>query len=158
MENTSILLIGCCFILVGIAFSTFLVLKISKALTSTKWPYVFGELDSADLRQVVYRSRDSDGADEASALVVNFKYRYSVEGVDYNRYRVTYSDGINKTVGSLKRLQERYRGKNQIQVYYDPNRPGESVLIPGLNIFNFTPLITSCLFILVGIFVIFYDF
>ena len=76
MENTSILLIGCCFILVGIAISAFLVLKISKALTSTN----------------------------------------------------------------------------------DPNRPSESVLIPGLNIFNFTPLITSSLFILVGIFVIFYDF
>ena len=54
-----------------------------------------------------------------------------------------------------ERLQERYRGKSQIQVYYDPDRPAESVLIPGLNIFNFTPLITSALFVLAGLLVIF---
>ena len=158
MDDTIILLVGSCFILVGIGLSAFLVLKISKALSSTKWPSVIGQLDSADLKLVVYRGRDGGSADEASALVVDFSYKYSVEGRDYDGKRVTYSDAINKTVGSLKRLQERYLGKNQIQVYYDPNQPGESVLIPGINIFNFTPLITSCLFILVGIFVIFYDF
>jgi len=159
METTGILLMGSCFILVGIATATFFLLKISRAAKSTKWPWVFGDLDSTDLRQVVYRGRDSDGtSDGASAVVVNFKYRYSVKGIDYNGKRVTYSDGINKTVGSLKKLQERYRGKSQIQVYYDPERPGESVLVPGLNIFNFTPLITSALFILAGLFIIFYDF
>jgi hypothetical protein len=158
MESTGILLMGSCFILVGIATAALFLLKISKAVKSTKWPWVFGDLDSADLRLVVYTGRDSGGADNASALVVDFKYRYSVKGIDYNGKRVTYSDGINKTVGSLKKLQERYRGKSQIQVYYDPERPGECVLVPGLNIFNFTPLITSALFVMAGLFIIFYDF
>ena len=119
MDYGIILFVGCCFILFGMVISAFLLLKISEALTSKKWPNVFGELDSADLGMVVYRGRDSSGADEASALVVDFTYRYSVEGIDYQGSRVTYSDGINKTVGSLKRLQEKYRGKSQIQVYYD---------------------------------------
>ena len=74
------------------------------------------------------------------------------------KFAATYSDVVNKTVGSLKKLQERYRGKSQIQVYYDPARHGESVLIPGVNIFNFTPLITCSLFILAGVFAIFYEF
>ena len=158
MENIGMVLMGSCFILVGIATAAFFILRISQAIKSTKWPWVFGDLDSADLKLVVYKGRDSSGADEASALVVNFRYRYSVKGVDYKGRRVTYSDGINKTTGSLKKLQERYRGKSQIQVYYNPDRPGESVLVPGLNIFNFTPLITSALFVLVGLFIIFYDF
>jgi len=71
---------------------------------------------------------------------------------------VTYSDGINKTSRALKKLQEKYRGKSQVQVYHNPNNPNQSVLVPGLNIFNFTPLITSSLFILAGLFIFSYDF
>lgn len=157
MDDKILLFVGCGFIFFGLAISAFFLFKIFRALTSTKWPYVFGDLDSTDLKLVVYTGRDH-GADNASALVVDFKYRYSVEGVDYKGSRVTYSDVVNKTVGSLKKLQKKYRGKNQIQVYYDPERPGESVLIPGVSIFNFTPLITCSLFILAGLFIIFYDF
>ena len=73
-------------------------------------------------------------------------------------HTLVYNSRISKTAGSLKKLQKRYRGKSQIQVYYDPVRPGESVLVPGLNIFNFTLLITSALFVLADLFIIFCDF
>ena len=92
------------------------------------------------------------------AWVVNFRYRYNVDDTPYVGTRVTYSDGINKTMRALRTLQSKYQGATQIQVFYNPKKPSQSVLVPGLSIFNFTPLITSSLFVLVGVFMQTYDF
>jgi hypothetical protein len=159
MENTSVLLIGSCFVLVGVATGVFFVYRIYQGVTSSKWPFVIGELESTDLKEVIFKGRDFDGGvDSASAWVVNFRYSYSVADRKHDGSRVTYSDGINKTSRALHKLQEKYQGKSLIQVYYNPNNSRQSVLVPGLSIFNFTPLITSALFILVGLFIYSYDF
>ena len=147
------------FILVGLLTGAFFCTRIVQAYRSNQWPWVLGELESADLKQVVYNGREIDGtADKASALVVNFSYRYRVKNHDYRNRRVTFSDSVNKTTSALKKLQEQYQGKSQIRVFYNPNRPEQSVLVPGLSIFNFTPLITSGLFVLAGVFVGTHDF
>ena len=154
MDNTLVLILGSCFVLVGIATGLFFAYRIYQGASSTRWPFAIGELESADLREVVYRGRDSgDGPDMAGARVVNFRYRYSVADVDYHGSRVTYSDGINKTLRAVRQLQKKYHGKSLIQVYYNPRKPRQSVLIPGLGIYNFTPLITSVLFVLAGLYI-----
>jgi len=159
MDTTLIVVIGSCFVFVGVSTGTFFCYRIFQGVTSTQWPFVIGELESTDLKEVIYEGREvGGGADLASAWVVNFRYSYSVADREYDGSRVTYSDGINKTSRALKKLQEKYRGKSQVQVYHNPNNPNQSVLVPGLNIFNFTPLITSSLFILAGLFIFSYDF
>ena len=159
MEDTLIKVIGNCFVLVGVSTGIFFCYRIIQASTSTGWPFVTGELESAELKEAVYRGRDADGTrDEVSAWITNFEYRYAVANKEYQGSRVTYSDGINKTMRALRKLQDKYRGKSQIQVYYNPKYPNQSVLVPGLDIFNFTPLITSALFILAGVFIQTYDF
>lgn len=159
MENSLVTVIGVCFVLVGISTAAFFCYRIYQAASSRHWPFVPGELESSDLREAVYRGRQfGGGPDEASAWVVNFSYRYSVAGTEYLGKRVTYSDGINKPVRALRKLQERYRHQSRIQVYYNPGKPGRSVLVPGLSLFNFTPLITSALFILAGVFIQTHDF
>jgi hypothetical protein len=159
MENTLIVVIGSCFVLVGISTGAFFCYRIFQGATSTRWTFVIGELESTDLKEVIYKGRDAGGGpDEASAWVVNFKYSYTVADRKYNGSRVTYSDGINKTMRALRKLQDKYQGKPQIQVYYNPKNSDQSVLVPGLSIFNFTPLITSALFILAGVFIQTYDF
>ena len=159
MENSLVLIIGTCFVLVGVATASFFVYRIYQGLASNQWPFVIGELKSTDLREMVYRGRELDGsADTASAWVVDFRYSYSVADRKYEGSRVTYSDGINKPSRALRKLQEKYSGKSLIQVYYNPANPGQSVLVPGVGIFNFTPLITSALFILAGLFIYRFDF
>jgi hypothetical protein len=159
MENTLIIVIGSCFVLVGVSTGAFFCYRIFQATTSTGWPFVIGELESTELKEVVYRGRDAGGGpDEASAWVVNFKYSYAVGNKKHRGSRVTYSDGINKTMRALHKLQDKYQGKSQIQVYYNPKNSNQSALVPGLGIFNFTPLITSALFILAGVFIQTYDF
>lgn len=159
MESPLLTVMGSCFILVGVSTGAFFCYRIFQGTTSTRWPFVIGELESTDLKEVIYKGRDARGGpDEASAWVVNFKYRYTVADRKYNGTRVTYSDGINKTMRALRKLQDKYQGKSQMQVYYNPKNPNQSVLVPGLSIFNFTPLITSALFILAGVFIQTYDF
>ena len=152
-------MVGTFFILVGASTGAFFCYRIVQAARSKRWPSVIGELESSDLREAVYRGRQfGGGPDEAAAWVVDFTYRYNVSGEPYRGTRVTYSDGVNKTMRSLRKLQARYEGKSQIQVFYNPQSPDQSLLVPGLSLFNFTPLITSALFILAGIFIQTYDF
>jgi hypothetical protein len=159
MNNILIVVMGSCFVFVGVSTGIFFCYRIFQGTTSTRWPFVIGELESNELKEVIYRGREAGGgADEASAWVVNYKYRYTVANRKYDGSRVTYSDGINKTMRALRKLQEKYKGKSQMQVYYNPKNPKQSVLVPGLSIFNLTPLITSTLFILAGVFVQTYDF
>ena len=149
---------GSCFVLVGVSTGVFFCYRIFQGTISNRWPFVIGELESTDLEEAIYKGRDAGGgADEASAWVANFKYRYTVADRKYDGSRVTYSDGINKTMRALRKLQDKYQRKSQIKVYYNPKNPNQSVLAPGLSIFNFTPLITSALFILAGVFIQTYD-
>ncbi len=144
---------GAVFLLVGIITSAIFLLKIMKAFASANWPRVKGELLSTALRTVVFKGREADGTpDYASAAVADFKYEYEVDGVKYSGSKVTFSDNVSKPLSSLRKLQKLYKGQNNIWVYYNPQKPGESVLIPGVNIFNFTPLITSFLFLAAGIY------
>ena len=159
MENTLQFALGICFILVGASTGTFFTYRIFQAAQSNRWPFVIGELDSADLKEAVYRGRQfGGGPDEAAAWVVNFRYQYTVADQKYQGTRVTYSDSINKTMRALRKLQDRYQGKSQIRVYYNPKNHNQSLLVPGLSLFNFTPLITSALFIAAGVFIQTYDF
>jgi hypothetical protein len=158
MEYILVWMMASCFVLAGVATGAFFVYRIFQGFTSNRWPFAIGELESTELKEVIYNGRDAGGGvDLASAWVVNFKYSYSVSDSKYAGSRVTYSDGINKTSRALKQLQKRYQGKSLIQVYYNPENPKQSVLVPGLGIFNFTPLITSGLFILAGLFIYSYD-
>lgn len=155
MSSAIVSSIGSVFLLVGVATAALFLFKIKKAVASTKWPSVYGELESSELRKVVYQGVVSDGvSDQASALVTDFRYRYTVDGESFVGSRVSFSDGVNKTTRSLKKLQQRYQAQDNVSVYYNPRNPGDSVLVPGVTIYNFTPLITSSLFAFVAIYLL----
>ena len=141
---------------IGVGFLVFILLlkALLKAKVSRLWPMVTGELLDADLKLAVYKGVDSDGTtDQASALNVDFTYSYRVKGQQYTGRRVTFSDRVNKTPGSLKKLLKRYQGKSSIVVYYNPEKPQESVLVPGVSLYNLTPFITAILFLLAGLYI-----
>ena len=158
MEDVLLVIVGNCFVFVGISTGAFFCYRIYQGTSSTHWPFVIGELESADLKQAIYQGREfGGGPDSVSAWVVNFKYAYTVADKKYEGSRVTYSDGVNKTQRALRKLRDSYQGRSQMRVYYNPKNPGQSVLVPGLSLFNFTPLITSALFVLAGVFIQTYD-
>lgn len=149
-------LIGGVFVGVGIFVTFMLLFKAFKAANSRNWPTTAGELESTDLRVVIFRGgiKENAGPDSAKALITDFRYRYEIKGRSYMGSRVTFSDFVNKTEYSLKKLQHLYEGKSEIRVHYNPSRPSESVLIPGASIYNLTPLITSLGFLGVGLYLL----
>ena len=78
MDKEIVILIASVFFMVGLATAALLLLKIRKALVCKNWPSVSGELVPSELGQVVYRGVDGQKSvsDLASAMVVDFRYRY----------------------------------------------------------------------------------
>ena len=78
MEESLRIVIGGCFAAVGLGTAAFFCLRIIQAFASRRWPFVLGELLSSDLKLVIYRGREvGGGADQASAMVVDFRYHFS---------------------------------------------------------------------------------
>jgi len=148
MDKAFIVIFGSIFVLVGILSAAFFFYRIYQAVSSLTWPIVMGELVSADIRESIYNHRDG----QRSSMVLDFKYRYRVADNQLNGTRVTYTDGINKSLRAKKKLKKRFQGKTRVKVYYNPKDPHQSVLIPGVGLFNFTPLITSTLFVVAGVY------
>ncbi|HHH36808.1 MAG TPA: DUF3592 domain-containing protein [Gammaproteobacteria bacterium] len=152
-ENGIIIALAVVFLLVGTMTALFFLSRARQAVASRFWPVTRGTLISNDARLVVYEGGNSDSTmTRVSALMVDFRYTYDVKGKRYEGSRVTFSDHVNKFEKSIRKLQKQYQGSDSIKVYYNPEKPEESVLVPGASIYNFTPLITSALFIAVGIF------
>jgi len=159
MDDAILITMGTAFVAVGVLVGLFFCYRLVQAVRSKSWPTVEGELSAAGLRQVQYRGVEAGGgSDGASAVVADFSYSYSVDGQTYTGQRVTFSDHVNKTMASLKKLQTKYQGQERVVVYYNPANPSQSVLIPGPGVYNFTPFITPGLFIAAGYFLMTHDF
>jgi len=57
MDTTLIVVIGSCFVFVGVSTGTFFCYRILQGVASTQWPFVIGELESTDLKEVIYEER-----------------------------------------------------------------------------------------------------
>jgi len=148
MDKAFVVIFGSLFVLVGLLSAAFFFYRIYQAAASLTWPTVAGELVSADIKERIFHDRDGN----RSSMVLDFKYSYSVENNQINGTRITYTDGINKSLRAMKKLKKRFEGKTRVKVYYNPEDPQQSVLIPGVGLFNFTPLITSSLFVIAGLY------
>ena len=96
MDKEIVFFIASVFLLVGLVTGMLLLRKIRNALACKSWPSVSGELVPSELRQVVYRGVGGKSiSDQASALVVDFRYHYQVDGETYVGERVTFPDGAN---------------------------------------------------------------
>lgn len=148
------LIFGGLFTFLGTSAFAFLSRNLIYACRSQKWPCVSGRLLKTGTRRITVRT--GTPVQSTSATVVDFAYAYEVDGRPFESGRVTFSDNIIKTGGSLGRLQEEFRKGETVLVYYDPANPSFSVLKPGPTVYNFTPFITALLFLAVGIIALFF--
>ena len=63
MEDTGVVIMGSCFVLVGVATGAFFVYRISQGVASNRWPFAIGELESTDLKLVIYNGTDTGGGE-----------------------------------------------------------------------------------------------
>ena len=91
----------------------------AKAKAAEGWPQVMGQVETSFMSQVA----------AWPAPIVT--YRYEVDGRRYHRSRVRFggTGGMNPT--DAEQLLAGYPKGAEVPVYYDPQRPGRSVLLHG---------------------------
>ncbi len=93
----------------------------------------------------IKKERDSDGKTMYSA---DIRYEFTVEGEVYEGDKVSFGSGFSSSNTSMaKKSLKKYPRLKSVDVYYDPEFPGSSVLEPGGNmwtvIIKYLPLLFS---------------
>jgi hypothetical protein len=115
---------GLAVLLFGLAFMAY----VRKA---AKWPVTRGRIVAADVQ--AFQDRRHSWSDYAYRrhYKPSVVYEYEVNGRKYRGDRLTIGVVVSATLpGFARRTAARYPVGTEVDVHYDPNKPGESVLHP----------------------------
>ena len=113
------------FILIGIGVSIFGGILLWKALSSQAWPSVKGRIISASLEKEKIRGRVISRE--------RIQYVYHVKGKRFVGERVALGLRLLTLRPPARQVIKKYPMGALVTVYYNPSRPEESVLEPGVK-------------------------
>ncbi len=139
-----LLLIGTVFtaigLVVGLVFGKPL---LDKAKASEEWPQTQGEILKSELRD----SRGSDGTMYAAHVA----YRYALDGGEFESSRIWFGGDYSTSDRSeMLEVVRKYPMGTGVPVYYSPDNPAESVLIPGAYTSSYVLYLIGMLFLIIG--------
>lgn len=112
-------------VLLGAALLFFFARKIIKALRSSSWPSIPGQITA---NAVVFHN---DG--ETCYYEPQIKYSYSIRGQVFSGNNIALGRSFSSRLAfPCRRVARRYPVGKRIPVYYNPRTPSECVLIPGV--------------------------
>ena len=100
--------------------------SIVRGFRSASWPSVAGEVTDA--------SMDVSWGRGTKLCTPQIRYRYRVDGSDYEGARVFFGWDTFYTESGARKIVERYRPGEPVDVHYNPTTPTSSVLRTGVNI------------------------
>lgn len=122
------------FILVGAGCLYMGVQGIERAKASVDWPQATGKI----VASTVDRSTSTSGAGRnrrtSTSYSAEIEYSYAVDGASFTGDRVAYGDYGSSNRGHASGIVSRYPVGKQVAVYYMPDKPGESLLEPGMSV------------------------
>jgi hypothetical protein len=120
-----LLLIGCTFTIVGIvAGLVFGKPILDNAKASEDWPQTQGEVIESELEE----SRGDNGTMYSAHVV----YRFALDGGDFESNRIWFGgDYSTSNRSEMFEVVKKYPVGQTVTVYYSPDTPSESVLMPG---------------------------
>jgi hypothetical protein len=117
----------------GLVLGAIVIAALREAAAMKRWPVAKGRVVSAKVEE--YResiSRGTGGARDRMTLyrpVV--RYKYEVAGERFEGNRIAQSPGFNRGVPDFaEAIVQRYAEGSEVEVRYNPKRPGECVLEP----------------------------
>lgn len=69
----------------------------------------------------------------------NITYTYTVNGKAYTSGKIIAGDYSSNSSRRAKKIIKRYKKGSDVKAYYNPEKPGEAVLIPGGSILIYVP-------------------
>lgn len=122
--------------------------EIVKGRASRHWPHTEGLILSSSMEQhstqLVSGVSRAPLANRLEYQVPKVSYSYTVNGLKHVGHRALYC-----ALGSDPRFDpETFAEGETVRVYYNPNTPRESVLVPGVPLFQLVLFVLVCLFCL----------
>ena len=139
-----LIFMGLIFTSVGIGVGWFIGKPIlDEAKASADWPSVKGKIIDSQL----VRSRDKDGKSSYSADVI---FKYTVDNEEYEGDNVWFGQyGGNRS--TMQKIVKQYPKGKEVDVFYMPDDPNESVLQPGAFTSSYMVLVIGMIFAGVGV-------
>ena len=117
--------------------------QMQKEMQSEDWPSVIGFVESSKINLVT--TTDADGhRDTNYDLVV--VYNYTVDGDDLQNDVLQFGWSNYSKRSSAEKVLKKYTAGLEVDVYYDPQDPNTSVLIPGVGNGSYTKIVFRVLF------------
>ena len=126
--------------------------NLAKGWASRGWPAVAGVVTSAKVGINDTRMPgQSSGAQQVTPTYYpDIIYTYSIGETRHEGYQVSFGEYADADRSIAEEILDRYREGAAVQVYYNPDRPGEAVLEPGLHGFPWLFLIPAPIFLGLG--------
>lgn len=139
--------VGGVFTLIGIGLLIFGIIDYYQAKSSTSWESVPGKI----LKSTVEKRRNEDGGIYEPIIV----YSYKIKKKRYQSRTVYFGESLEQT--SLKFSQElvsKFPVSTQVNVYYNPKSPSNSILLTGVTNGNYKKILIGIGFMIVGVFIV----
>ena len=140
-ETVALLLL---FLAIGVGLSLWGWTIVRDARASASWPHVEGVVTGSE----VTHSTDGNGADSYSPRVT---YTYMAGGRYHESYAIKFGENSYDSRRRAESIAARYPVGRKVAVYYDPTRPGKSVLEPGVNGGSYIVLGVGALFVVISL-------
>ena len=120
--------LGVAIIVLVLVFAPYITIpKLHQAYTSTSWPTANGRITESKVGWTMGGSRGMNRPIPYHHL----RYDYEVDGQPYCGTRIQFFSEVVLTVDADK-IVPRYPSGSEVTVYYSPDNPSKSVLVPGI--------------------------
>ncbi|MEW4455147.1 DUF3592 domain-containing protein [Bremerella sp. JC817] len=112
-------------VLIGVAILSYGMIDVVQGYSAEKWPTAKGDIVDARLRSFA----SGKGGTRFEAKV---KYTYQVNGANYEGERIGFGYGVTDSQELPQKIVNKLKSGKQVEVRYNPKRPEDSALIPGV--------------------------
>lgn len=122
------------FFLLGLAITIWQLTVLKESFESKNWPVADGRVVSSEVQVFEDKKRDDKGHEKVVFTYgAKVSYEYAVDKFRYSSDKISFGDYRSESENRAKKIVEKYPQGSQIQVRYNPENPGVSVLEPGAS-------------------------
>ena len=146
LKLNNIQVFGLIILIIGFAILCITVFAISNSVSAKEWSIIMGKVIKSD----IYKSQF--GGESNAGYRPDIAFEYTVNGEKYISDRLYYGVKIMSSFNWIRsrKLIEKYPVNKEVKVYFNPNKPSESVVEPGIHFDLGVIFILAILFVIVG--------
>lgn len=118
-------------ILAGIIVAAFGANKVWLGYQSSHWPQVQGIVRTSTVEESFKTEKSGNGSKRYRVYEATLTYDYRVDGRDFTGDRISFGHGPTRNKHPMQSYVDRLPVGSEVIVFYQPENPDRSVLIPG---------------------------